>query len=222
MKGLCSFVATLNSSGTQLASSGVFPFPPGASTGNSLGVDAQGNGYIAAGGASQGLFVGKVNPDNSGLVYERGFFFLGNPIVIDMAVEPSGNAHVVVGAGDDNSPIYPIINLTPIGDATTANLPLGPIDFPYAGNSAFPLAVAVDSQSNILIAGATGPGLTTTPGAFQPNFGGEVEDAFLMKLDPSGQTPLYTSYLGGRARRLREFGRRGCFGQCLRRRQHRL
>jgi hypothetical protein len=194
LEGECSYVATLNASGSQLVSSGVFSFPPSTSSGgNALGLDAQGNAYIASG--SNAIFVAKVAPDDSGLLYERGFFNAN--IVIDMAVEPSGNAHVVVGTAESDNPIYPLINLTPTGDATSVKLPLGPIDFPYADNSAFPYAVAVDSQSNIIIAGGSGPGLMTTPGGFQPNFGGEVEDGFLMKLDPSGQTPLYTTYLGG-------------------------
>ena len=132
----CSYVATLNASGSQLVSSGVFSFPESANTGgNQLGLDAQGNAYIASG--SNGIFVAKVAPDESGLLYERGFFNAN--IVIDMAVEPSGNAHVVAGIAESNNPIYPLINLTPTGDATSVNLPLGPIDFPTPTTAHFHL-----------------------------------------------------------------------------------
>src|SRR5262249_25081574 len=39
--------------------------------------------------------------------------------------------------------------------------------------------------------------LTTTPLAFQPNYGGGDSDAFLMELDPDATTVRYSTYLGG-------------------------
>ncbi len=63
--------------------------------------------------------------------------------------------------------------------------------------------VAVDSQSKLHLAGATGSAdFSVTAGAFQLSFGGGVSDAFLVKLDPAvaGQAGLISaSYLGGTA-----------------------
>src|SRR5207253_1489705 len=37
----------------------------------------------------------------------------------------------------------------------------------------------------------------TTPGAFQPHFGGGNTDAIVAKLDPTGSSLIYATYLGG-------------------------
>jgi hypothetical protein len=45
-----------------------------------------------------------------------------------------------------------------------------------------PLNVAVDILGNAYVSGRTGPGFPTTPGAFQPTFGGSFIDGFVMKV----------------------------------------
>src|SRR5262249_9779757 len=58
-------------------------------------------------------------------------------------------------------------------------------------------AIAVDSQGNAYIAGLTGSGsFPTTPGAFQTSKDG-FTDAFVAKLNASGSSLLYATYLGG-------------------------
>ena len=57
--------------------------------------------------------------------------------------------------------------------------------------------IAVDSSGNAYVTGETGfDSFPTTAGAFQNANGGDF-DAFLSKLNPSGSTLLYSSYLGG-------------------------
>src|SRR5205823_3660540 len=74
----------------------------------------------------------------------------------------------------------------------------------YLGNgSEIGMDVAVDSAGNAYIAGTTNSAsFPTTAGAYQPVLrGGCVNsicgDAFLAKLDPSGSTLLYSTFLGG-------------------------
>ncbi|HLK58356.1 MAG TPA: SBBP repeat-containing protein [Chthonomonadaceae bacterium] len=62
-------------------------------------------------------------------------------------------------------------------------------------------AIAVDAQGDAYITGEThlpsAPSLPYTLDAFQSQGGGGASDAFLFKLDPTGSTLLYASYLGG-------------------------
>jgi hypothetical protein len=57
--------------------------------------------------------------------------------------------------------------------------------------------IALDSSDDAYIVGSTSSAnFPTTANVFQPTFGGNT-DAFVAKLDPSGSTLLYSSYLGG-------------------------
>ncbi|HEY1954379.1 MAG TPA: SBBP repeat-containing protein [Polyangiaceae bacterium] len=60
-------------------------------------------------------------------------------------------------------------------------------------------AVALDSASNVYVAGWAGSNYPTTSGAYQATIGGQVRNAFVTKLDPTGSTLLYSTYLGGPA-----------------------
>src|SRR5262249_21640837 len=58
-------------------------------------------------------------------------------------------------------------------------------------------AIAVDNSGNAYVAGHTASTDFPTAGApFQPTLGGGL-DAFIAKLNPSGSSLLYSSYIGG-------------------------
>lgn len=66
------------------------------------------------------------------------------------------------------------------------------------GSAAF--AVFVDSQGNAYVAGTAQSGFPTTTGVLQPAYGGSGQfdtNAFVSKLNPSGDGLLYSTYLGG-------------------------
>jgi hypothetical protein len=67
----------------------------------------------------------------------------------------------------------------------------------FGGNAlTLPQTIAVDRHGNSYVAGFTGAtDFPTTPGAFQP-WDPPGQDAFVVKLDPSGRI-LYATYLGG-------------------------
>src|SRR5260221_63281 len=68
----------------------------------------------------------------------------------------------------------------------------------YLGAGAQGAGIAVDAEGNAYMTGQTGSAMfPTTPGAFQPVFGGGPVDAFVMKLNADGSALVYSTYLGG-------------------------
>jgi hypothetical protein len=58
-------------------------------------------------------------------------------------------------------------------------------------------SIAVDAAGNIYIAGFTDSINFPSLNASQPGLGGGEQDAFVMKLDPTGSRVIYSTYLGG-------------------------
>jgi uncharacterized protein (TIGR03437 family) len=94
---------------------------------------------------------------------------------------------------------------------TTANLPIPVFAGSFPSTIPSAVAMAVDASGYIYLAGNARSNLTGTPGAFQsrppakdpavcPNprlFDGFCMTPFVAKLDPTGQTILYLTYLSG-------------------------
>ena len=83
--------------------------------------------------------------------------------------------------------------LNPTGSGLVYSTYLGGSDTEY-GNS-----IAVDAlpNPNAYVTGLTAStNFPTTPGAFQPTFGG-ADEAFVTKLNPTGTALVYSTYLGG-------------------------
>jgi len=58
-------------------------------------------------------------------------------------------------------------------------------------------AIAVDAGGNAYVTGSTHGGFPTTPGAYQVTYGGGFDDAFVTKLNSTGDALVYSTYLGG-------------------------
>ncbi|MBI3292941.1 MAG: SBBP repeat-containing protein [Elusimicrobia bacterium] len=151
-------------------------------------------------------FVTKVNPDGTALVYSAylgGFEFDAG---YGIAVDVDGNAYVT---GQTTSPSFPttpgvfqttfggpsdafVTKVNPQGTALMYSTYLG-------GRSADAgLGIAVDQDGTAYVTGVTtSPNFPTTPGAFQPTFGGGIEDAFVTQVNPRGTALIYSTYLGG-------------------------
>lgn len=128
-----------------------------------------------------------------------------------IAVDSSGSAYIVGTALSKDFPTTPaalqptnnalsgrltafVSKLNPAGDALVYSTYLG------GHNSEVGTGIAVDSAGNAYITGdAASTDFPTTPGAFQPTkkIVGDVTNAFVAKLDPTGSALLYATYLGG-------------------------
>jgi hypothetical protein len=187
--------------------------------GRSITVDAGGNAHVTGVTAStdfpvmnpiQGTFGGfvdafvtKLNPTGSALIYSTYLGGTESDQGLAIAVDSSGSAYLT---GFTGSPNFPIANaLQPVYgggfDAWAAKLgPSGStlVYSTYLGGTEWDSGsgIAVDLSGNAYLTGSTSSPDFPIANALQPVFGGH-SDAWVAKLDPSGSTPIYSTYLGG-------------------------
>jgi len=120
-----------------------------------------------------------------------------------VCVDAYGNAYIT---GETASIDFPKTNSPTAGfgggtDVFVTKLnPLGAIVYStYFGGSGNDTGrrIAVDRDGNAYITGYTASTNFPTVQAFQTNYGGGKYDCFLAKLDPSGSSLIYSTYLGG-------------------------
>jgi Beta-propeller repeat len=114
--------------------------------------------------------------DSSGNIYIAGF------------TDSPGSLMTPNATGPGTSPINSfVIKLSADGASVLYSVHL-------ADCEAFSLAV--DSGGNVYLAGQAGPDLPVTPGAFQTVAAGGF-DVFAAKLDPTGSSLIYSTFVGG-------------------------
>ncbi|HET6446419.1 MAG TPA: SBBP repeat-containing protein, partial [candidate division Zixibacteria bacterium] len=154
-------------------------------------------------GSRRDVFVTKLNPTGSAIIYSTylgGFF---SDTGHDIAVDAMGNAYIT-GSTDSNN--YPLLNpiqaeyrgadafvtkLNSTGDSLVFSTYLGGSDFD-SGN-----AIAVDSSGRAHIGGDTSSTDFPVANPVQAVFGGAFSDGFVTKLNADGSTFIYSTYLGG-------------------------
>jgi Beta-propeller repeat len=156
-------------------------------------------------------FVTKLSPAGSALIYST---YLGGTGLDEgeaIAVDRDGNAYITGTTGSDDFPTTDgafqqsdpdpgfsdafVTKLDPTGSALIYSTYLG-----GSGQGDEGSGIAVDGDGNAYITGTTlSDTFPTTPDAFQPadpDTPGH-SDAFMTKLDPTGSTLIYSTYLGG-------------------------
>lgn len=181
--------------------------PKGADA-SAIAVDPSGNVYVAgSAGASfpttanaaiptsttSTTFAAKLSADGSRFLYAT---YLPDTMVgpTHIAVDSQGNAYIAgftdFAVGGVPGRHVCVIKLNADGSTIVYAKVLA------GSNSEVPGAVLVDTTGNAYVAGYTNsPDFPVTPGVIQPQLAG-VQNAFLTKLDPSGNI-LYSTFLGG-------------------------
>ena len=217
------FVAKLNAAGTGLTYA---TFLGGTGSGEhalDIAVDSGGSAYLVGNASfdfpttsgafdtsTNDAFVAKLNVNGSGLVYST---FLGGDSWDEgrgIAVDSVGNAYVTGGTSSNNFPTHNPLQATRSGgyDAFVTKLNAGGSALLYStylggsindnGNG-----IALDSAGNIYVAGDTFSTDFPTINPLQADYGGHNNvtlfggDAFVAKLNASGSTLMYSTYLGG-------------------------
>jgi len=216
------FVTKFNSTGNGLVYS---TFLGGGSSDENGGiaVDSSGNAYVT-GGAGSGfpttvgafdtshagstdVYVTKVNATGNGLVYST---FLGSSsqdVGVGIDIDGSGNAYVT---GYTSSSGFPTLNafdssinggsdvfvtkVNSAGSALVYSTFLGGTN----ANGDRGSAIVVDSSGNAYVTGFATTGFPATAGAFDETYSGATfSDAFVTKLNSTGNGLEYSTYLGG-------------------------
>jgi hypothetical protein len=185
-----------------------------------LAVDSAGNSYVtgttrstdfptvtpaqgATGGGARDVFVTKINPTGSAILYSTYVGGSGDEQGIDIAVNGSGGAYVTGWTTSTNFPLAsPFQNFN--GGGTDGFLArLGPagnslVYSTYAGGSGDDVGtgIALDSSGNIYGIGYTNSPNLQVVNAFQPSKGAGY-DAYLVKTNAAGSSIIYSTYLGG-------------------------
>lgn len=169
--------------------------------------------YRLSGQNQVGFQVGDYDPTQNlvidpVLVYSTYLGGNDSDIVFGMAVDGSGNTYLTGETTSSNFPTTPgafqtalksgsnafVTKLNAAGTALVYSTYLGG-SIGDAGDG-----IAVDSDGNAYVGGATGStDFPTTSGAFQTAFKGPkgATTAFVTKLDPTGSSLAYSTYLGG-------------------------
>ena len=153
-------------------------------------------------------FLSILTPDGRALAYSTYVGGSFQDIAYGLAIEEAGSILLTGQTRSSNFPTHRALQpdllgtsdvfLTRIGQQGEIQLStfLGGTNLDPSGTGEeIGYSIALDPEGNIYLAGMTGASDFPTVRAVQPRFGG-VEDGFVCKLTPSGETILYSTFLG--------------------------
>jgi len=220
------FITKINASGTDLIYSTFLGGSLGSSPpdcGYAIAVDGNGNAYVAGDTASNDFpttpgaydtsyndwrdaFITKLNSTGTDLIYST---FLGgakNDICYGITIDVNGNAYVTGDTGSTDFPTTTGVYDTTYngGDSDVFITKLnstgsGLVYSTYLGGSTWErgLSIAIDGSGNAYLTGdTTSTDFPAISGAYDTSYNGGEWDAFITKLNSSGSTLLYSTYLG--------------------------
>ncbi|MCL4298835.1 MAG: SBBP repeat-containing protein [Anaerolineae bacterium] len=181
-----------------------------------IAVDSAGNAYIAGYTYSSNFpttpgayqtsgsftdFITKLNPTGSALVYST---YINAGDIYVLAVDSGGNA-IIAGSATFGIPTTAgaydtalsgpedgyVIKLNSTGSALVYGTYLG------GSNWDDIRALAIDSSGAVYVTGFTNGGFPVTAGAYDTTYNGGLEDIYVAKLNSTGSTLVYSTYVGG-------------------------
>jgi hypothetical protein len=213
------FVVKLDPSGSRIVYS-TYLGGSGADIAYAVATDALGDAYVAGltsssnfptasafqstRGGLQDAFVAKLDATGATLVYSTYLGGSGDDFAKGIAVSNMGAAYLVGSTFSGNFPRAAAMQGALRGEQDAFVTELAPsgaslVYSTYLGGSAteYGNAIALDSGGSAYIAGSTTSSDFPIASALQSARGGGNTDAFLSKLNPSGSTLSYSTYLGG-------------------------
>jgi hypothetical protein len=213
------FVTKISPAGRTLAYSTYLGSRTGFDQGSSITVDSSGNAYVTGftnavdfplsnpeqplNRGVLDLFVTKLNATGTALAFSTFIGGTGDDKAIEIELDAAGNIYV---AGETASIDFPMVNsigpglmgerdvfvvkLNAAGNALSYSTYLG------KGGAETVVDMAVSSDGNAFLFGDTDSTDFPTINALQPTFGG-LRDTFLSKLSKTGDSLIYSTYLGG-------------------------
>lgn len=153
-------------------------------------------------------FVTKLDSSGSKLIYSS---FLGggadnNDAARSIVIDSDGNAYIVGITSSESFPVTSgafqttlkgtvdtfVAKLNPTGSSLLYATYLGGTNVDNVSS------IAIDANKNAYLVGSTQSlDFPVTSGVFQSMFGGSNMDGFVAKLDPTGTSLIYSTYLGG-------------------------
>lgn len=219
------FIAKVNAAGTALVYCG-FIGGSQSDKGRAVAVDSGGNAYVTGetfsdqttfpvltgpgltGNAGPDVFVTKVNPAGTGLVYSGFIAGASRDFATGIAVDSGGNAYVT-GYTDSTQASFPVVagpDLTHNGgiDGFVAKVNPSGSGLIFAGyvggvGDDYARAIAVDPSFNVYITGDTASTETSFPLVTGPDLTYNLgpTDAFVVKVNANGGGLGYSGYVGG-------------------------
>ena len=147
--------------------------------------------------ATLGVFITKMNPTGSALVYSSVIGGNGSDQAYAIALDTSDNAYVTGVTGSTNFPATTVLQAPRAAIQAFAlklNASGGQLVYSTLFGAGQGLGIAVDPSGSAYISGYTLEPIPTA-GPMQTQFNND--DAFVSKLDPRGATLIYSILLGG-------------------------
>jgi hypothetical protein len=222
--GRDAFVAKLSATGNQLVYS---TYIGGGShdSGKAIALDSSGNAYVAgntrsgnfpvinafqtSNGGQQDAFISKLSADGSALLWSTYLGGYGDDSGRSIALDSAGSTYLTGGTGSANFPTYNALQSSSGGgqDAFVTKLSADGkvlIYSTYLGGSSGSVGagemgtgIDVDAAGNAYVTGTTSSLNFPVVNALQSAHAGGLSDAFVAKLNSTGSSLLYSTYLGG-------------------------